>query len=142
AEERAMLAAHEKRLHAWAKGCPESVLDKATLVSAEIAWLDGNALEAERLYDKAIRTARENGLVQDEAIANERAARLYQERGLGFIANSYLWEAHACYARLGADGKVRDMEHQYPHLMERRPVAPAATFVARPEQLDLLSIMK
>ena len=68
---------HLKQLKEWADACPETFADKYTLVAAEIARLEGRELDAERSYEEAIRSAREHGFVQNEAIANEVAARFY-----------------------------------------------------------------
>jgi signal transduction histidine kinase len=95
-----------------------------------------------RLYEQAIRWAREDGFVQCEAIGCELAARFYRERGFATSADAYLREACASYARWGADGKVQKLRRQNPHLAEERPLAPTATFAVRPEQLDLLSVIK
>jgi len=38
-------------------------------------------LDAEHLYEQAIRSARANGFVQNEALANELAAGFYAKRG-------------------------------------------------------------
>ena len=54
----------------------------------------------------------------------------------------YLREARACYARWGAEGKVRQLEQLYPQLIETRPLTPTMTFAVRAEQLDLLSVIK
>jgi len=43
-----------------------------------------------RLYEQAIRSARENGFVHNEALANELAARFYAARGFEKIAHAYL----------------------------------------------------
>jgi len=55
---------------------------KYALVSAEIARLDGRDMEAMRLYEQAIQSAREHGFAQEDGLANELAARFYAERGL------------------------------------------------------------
>ena len=75
------LAAHHRQLQEWAENCPENFENRAALVGAEIARLDGRELDAERLYEQAIRSARANGFVHNEAIANELAARFYAARG-------------------------------------------------------------
>ena len=41
-----------------------------------------------RLYEQAIRSARANGFVHNEALANELAARFYAARGFEKIANA------------------------------------------------------
>ena len=68
--------------------------------------LHGRELEAEQLYEQAIRSARANGFVHNEALAYELAARFYAARGFEKIADAYLREARYGYQRWGADGKV------------------------------------
>ncbi len=45
------------------------------MVGAEIARIEGRALDAMDLYERAIRSARVNGFIHNEAIAYELAAR-------------------------------------------------------------------
>ncbi|WP_158502033.1 AAA family ATPase [Vitiosangium sp. GDMCC 1.1324] len=136
------LATHQRQLQEWAESCPETFFNISALVSAEIARLLGRDPEAMRLYEEAIRSARENGIVQNEGLAYELAARFYLQRGYEDFAHTYFRRARACYERWGADGKVRQLDERYPDLVER-PVSPvSATIMARPEQLDLLSVMK
>jgi len=49
--------------------------NRAALVGAEIARIEGRALDAMDLYERAIRSARVNGFIHNEAIAYELAAR-------------------------------------------------------------------
>jgi PAS domain S-box-containing protein len=136
------LAAHHRQLQEWAGHCPENFENRAALVGAEIGRLDGRELDAERLYEQAILSARENGLVHNEAIAYERASAFYRTRGFDQIAHLYLRNARQCYLRWGAEGKVRQLEQRYPQLVEAPPLGPTAAFAARPEQLDLLAVIK
>src|SRR6202049_4932348 len=101
------LIAHQDQLDIWARNCPENFENRATLVSAEIARIQGRELEAEHLYEQAIRSARENGFVHNEGLAYEVAARFYAARGFKTIASAYLRNARYCYLRWGALGKVR-----------------------------------
>ena len=84
------VAAHHKQLQIWAANCPENFENRAALVGAEIARLEGRELDAERLYEQAIRSARANGFIHNEALANELAARFYAARGFDEIAHLYL----------------------------------------------------
>ena len=88
-----VLATHHKQLAVWEENCSENFGSCAALVAAEIARIEGRELDAERLYEKAIQTAREHGFVQNEAIAHETAARFYSERGLKTTAQAYLQSA-------------------------------------------------
>jgi hypothetical protein len=76
------LTAHHGQLKVWAENCPENFETRAALVGAEIARIEGRALNAMDLYEQAIRSARANGFVHNEAAANELAARFYAARGL------------------------------------------------------------
>ncbi|WP_170319900.1 ATP-binding sensor histidine kinase [Polyangium spumosum] len=136
------LRADARAFRVWADGCAESFFNKYALLSAEIARLEGHDQDAMRLYEQAIRSARENDFVQNEGISWELAARFYRDRGFEVIADTYFREARACYVRWGADGKVRSLDRLHPHLLERRPVAPTATLAVRVEQLDLLAVVK
>src|SRR5207249_8142981 len=98
------LAAHHRQLTVWAENGPEHFANRAALVGAEIARLEGRELDAERLYEEAIRSAREQGFVQNEGLAYELAAHFYAARGFDDIAHLYLRRARQCYARWGADG--------------------------------------
>ena len=104
----------------WAENCPENFENRAALVGAEIARIEGRELDAERLYEQAIRSARANGFVHNEALANELAARFYAARGFEKIAHAVSAERPYGYLRWGADGKVRQLDELYPHLREAR----------------------
>jgi PAS domain S-box-containing protein len=137
------LAAHHKQLEVWAENCPENFANRAMLVAAEIARLKGQELDAEHLYEQAIRSARANGFIQNEALANELASRFYAARGFEKIARVYLQDARYGYLRWGADGKVRQLERLHPHLRDApAPTSPTATFGARVEQLDVGTVLK
>jgi PAS domain S-box-containing protein len=138
------LAAHHRQLQEWAESCPVNLEDRAALVGAEVARIEGRTLDAEQLYEKAIRSARANGFVHMEAIANELAARFYSARGFEEIAHLYLGNARHGYLRWGADGKVRQLDEMYPHLQEEKERASAAsgTIGAPVEHLDLATVLK
>src|SRR5262249_26994577 len=104
------LALHQRQLDIWAQNCPENFENRALLVGAEIARVEGRVLDAERLYEAAIGSARENGFVQNEAVANELAARFHAARGFAEVAHRYLENARQGYLRWGADGKVRQLD--------------------------------
>jgi PAS domain S-box-containing protein len=136
------LADHQGQLEIWATHCPENFENRATLVGAEIARIEGRALDAEALYEQAIRSAQANGFVHNEALANELAARFYSRRGLEKAARGYLQDAHDAYLRWGAHGKARQLEQCYPTL---KPHADNPRQTATPgtplEQLDLATVL-
>ncbi len=129
-------------LRDWAANCPENFQHKHDLLAAEYARITHRLPVAEELYKSAILLARETGFIQNEGIANELAAMFYMERGLETIGHACLREARNCYARWGAEGKVRQFEARYPWLAEASPLEVAGTIAARLEQLDLLAVVK
>jgi PAS domain S-box-containing protein len=138
-----VLTAHHRQLEVWAENCPQNFENRASLVSAEIARIEGRELDAERFYEQAIRSAQANGFAHNEALAHELAARFYAARGFETIAHAYMRNAWHCYLRWGAAGKVRQLEGVYPHLREEAPVpAPASTIGAPIEHLDLATVIK
>jgi PAS domain S-box-containing protein len=137
------LAAHHKQLEVWAENCPENFANRATLVAAEIARLEGRELDAERFYEQTIRSARANGFVHNEALAYELAARFYAARGFEEFAHVYLRNARDGYLRWGANGKVRQLEQLHPHLRDTAIPASATTTIGAPvEQLDVGTVVK
>jgi PAS domain S-box-containing protein len=137
------LVAHHRQLEIWAASCPENFENRAALVGAEVARIESRELDAERLYEQAIRSARANRFVHNEAIAYERASAFYRARGFDQIAELYLRNARYGYLRWGADGKVRQLEEKYPHLRtEEQAPGPTTTIGASVEHLDLATVIK
>src|SRR5262249_47121212 len=137
------LAAHFKQLEIWAENCVENFENRAALVGAEIARIEGRELDAMHLYEKAIRSAHANGFIHNQAVAYEVAARFYAGRGFDKIATTYLWEARHCYLRWGADGKVKQLDQLYPQLKSAASLPGAtSTIVAPVEHLDLATVIK
>src|SRR5712664_547127 len=132
-----------KKLELWADNCPENYGNRLALVRAELARIEDRHLDAERLYEDAIRLSREHGFIQNEALANELAARFYAARGLETIAQAYLRNARYCYLRWGASGKVRQLEQSHPFLRDP-PASPGRTTTtsAPVEQLDLAAVVE
>ncbi|MCA1491469.1 AAA family ATPase [Ensifer sp. NBAIM29] len=146
-EERALhrdaLTAHRRRLREWAENCPENFASRAALVEAEIARLKGRELDAQRLYEQAIRSARDNGLVHHEALAHELAARFYAARGFETNFHAHLRSARHCYRSWGAVGKVQQLDTLYPDMPDDAPVRrQTGTIGASIEHLDLATVIK
>jgi PAS domain S-box-containing protein len=140
---RKLLTVHQEQLREWAESYPPTFGDKHALVAAEIARLEGRDAEAMRLYEQAIRSAHDQGFVQNEALAREIAARFYAARGVGEIAQVYLRGARNCYLQWGALGKVSQLDERYPHLQEERaPTSGGATIGAPVAQLDVETVVK
>jgi PAS domain S-box-containing protein len=117
----------------WSQQCPENYATRHALVTAELARLQGQELQAERLYEEAIAAARVAALTHQDALACERAAAFHRARGMVRMADAYLADAYAAYARWGATAKLRQLEAAHPVL---RSAAAAAV------PIDMLAVMK
>ena len=144
----------------WADYAPMNHQHKADLVAAEKCRVLKQKAEAIELYDKAISGAKENEYLQEEALANELAAKFYLDWDKEKIACSYMQEAYYCYSRWGAKAKVEDLEKRYPTLLspilerQKLSLTPSATIASLStgtisetstgtgEILDLAALMK
>ncbi|MGD1805962.1 trifunctional serine/threonine-protein kinase/ATP-binding protein/sensor histidine kinase [Dapis sp. BLCC M126] len=101
----------------WAQHAPMNHQHKVDLVAAEICRVKGQKAEAIELYDQAISGAKANEYIQEEALANELAAKFYFDWGKEKVAAGYMQEAYYCYARWGAKAKINQLETKYPQLL-------------------------
>lgn len=145
------LKRNQRKMKKWADNCAANFLHKYLLVEAERARLRGDRSQAMDLYDKAIFAARENGFVQNEALASELAGRFYWSEGKQKVAGTYLLEARKAYLAWGAAGKARHLEQQYPELIQsnaervqQRGVTETTTLAGdvAGSSLDLISVLK
>ncbi|MFN6527622.1 AAA family ATPase [Nostoc sp. ChiSLP03a] len=108
---------NQTRLQQWAHHAPMNYQHKVDLVEAEKYRVLGNNYAAGDYYDRAISFAKANGYIQEEALANELAAKFYLGWGKAKVAAGYMQEAYYCYAKWGAKAKVADLEKRYPQLL-------------------------
>ncbi|MDY6897381.1 MAG: AAA family ATPase [Cyanobacteriota bacterium] len=108
---------NQKKLKKWANFAPMNSLHKWNLVEAERYQVLGKHTKAITCYDCAISGAKENGYLQDEALANELAAKFYLNWDKEKVAAVYMQEAYYCYSRWGAKAKTDDLEKRYPQLL-------------------------
>ena len=146
---REKVAANLEALRLWADNQPENCQHKLDLVLAELKRIDGEPLEAMKLYEAAAAGARRHGYIHEEGLAYELAGRLYSGMGNDELARHHRTLAHATYARWGALGKCAAMAEEFPYLSIGR--ATRATSAAYPitlgsttdsGALDLLSVVK
>lgn len=110
----------QDKLHYWATLAPMNHQHRWDLVEAERYRVLGHKTEAIEAYDRAIAGAKVNNFIQDEALANELAAKFYLGWGKDKAAAGHMQEAYYCYARWGAQAKISDLETRYPNLL--RPI--------------------
>ncbi|NEQ35761.1 MAG: PAS domain S-box protein [Okeania sp. SIO3I5] len=128
----AKVSKNQEKMKRWADNAPMNFQHKYDLVCAEEQRLLGDRLAAMDYYDLAIAGAKENKYLQEEALANELAARFYLDWGKEKIAAVYLQEAYLCYNRWGAKAKTDNMEACYsdllqPILQQTNAIDPVAT---------------
>jgi predicted ATPase/signal transduction histidine kinase len=114
------VSTNQVQLQNRAHHAPINFQHKYDLVEAERYRVLGNKIEAIDLYDRAIAGAKANEYIQEEALANELAAKFYLDWGKEKVAAGYMQEAYYCYARWGAKAKTDDLEQRYPDLL--RPI--------------------
>ena len=107
----------QNQLAKRAKLMPGNFQHKYDLVTAEKCRVLGDFLQAMELYDRAIAGAKKYKYLQEEAIANECAAKFYRAWGKEDMAATYMQSAYYCYARWGAKAKTDNLELRYPELL-------------------------
>ena len=136
------IAELEEHHRVWERRCAETFRNRRALISAEAARIDGRDGEALRLYEEAITTSRKDGFAHNEAIAAELASRFCRMRGLHTVADAYLQRSRACYQRWGAEAKVEQLDRLHASLRQPGATGLTATLAVRPEELDLVSVLK
>ena len=111
---------NQKKMKHWANHSPQNYQHKYDLIVAEKARIAGDLLTAMEYYDRAIAGAEENGYIQEEALANERAGEFYLSCGREKVAKTYLTDAYYGYKSWGALAKLEELEISYPDFFSRR----------------------
>ncbi len=122
----------------WAENAPFNFGPMHDLLHAEVLRMNGEELGAMKQYDQAIRSARAEGFLCVEGLANELASQFHRTRDRETISNAYLKEAHHAYLRWGASGKVRQLERAYPFLRDK--ASESSSMPA--SQLDVLAVSR
>jgi len=112
------VAANQPILEGLANQAPMNYQARLNLVQAEHFRVLGQCYEAMEEYDRAIAGAKANEYIQEEALANELAAKFYLDWGKEKVAAGYMQSAYYCYAKWGAKAKTDDLESRYPELLK------------------------
>ncbi len=132
----AVAETHQTILHQWAQNAPMNHLHKWYLVEAERHRVLGEKIAASECYDQAITLAKTHQFINEEALANELAAKFYLEWDKQRIAQEYITNAYYAYARWEAKAKVADLEGRYRQLLApilqqtRSPLSTSETIFA------------
>ena len=112
------LKKNQKQMKKWSESCKMNFEHKYLLVEAEIARITSMKDKAMILYDQAIKSARSNNYVQNEALANELAAKFYLSHNHKKIAKAYMSDAFRLYNSWGAYVKAKELVNLYPELLD------------------------
>ncbi|MFB2923889.1 trifunctional serine/threonine-protein kinase/ATP-binding protein/sensor histidine kinase [Aerosakkonema funiforme] len=148
-----LVKSNQKKMKKWADHAPLNSQHKYELVEAEKARVLGRFFLAQEFYDRSIKGAKEQGYIQEEALANELAAEFHFSCGRERIAQTYVTEAYYAYIRWGAKAKVKDLEERYPQffsqIIKREPpdiditrTTSSSTTGGSASALDLVTVTK
>ena len=135
------VSGNQRELKFLADHAPMNQLHRYCLVEAEYMRVTGQDIMVTiNCYDQAISLAGSNEYIQEEALANELAARFWLEKNKENIARLYMRRAHRGYSKWGAVRKVKDLEDRYVSLLIlKSEMEEAATPL---ERLDLSTLIK
>ncbi len=148
------VAKNQKKMQLWAKHCPMNFQHKYDLVEAERYALRGQQSQAMEYYDRAIKGARENEYIQEEALANELAGKFHLHKHRDKVAQAYFADAISCYESWGATAKVQHLQETYLQFTSRKfdprkdtltlssDLSQSSTFRNGHTGLDLASVIK
>lgn len=106
------------------------------VMNAEYESMQGNYDEALKSFTYALRFARQNRYIQDEAIIWERAGQFLRRQNQDEAAEFYFSNAYKAYAKWGAKAKLKQMKEEYHGLISNEEMNPKST------NLDLNTILK
>ncbi|MEW5735984.1 MAG: AAA family ATPase [Thermodesulfobacteriota bacterium] len=118
------VTANQEKMGFWATQAPMNFLHKFHLVEAEKCRVLGRDREAMEHYDQAVTGAVKNDYTNEEALANELAARFYFARDRKSLARAYISAAREAYIRWGASAKVAHLEGEWIGLLAPGPSTP------------------
>jgi predicted ATPase/GAF domain-containing protein/tRNA A-37 threonylcarbamoyl transferase component Bud32/HPt (histidine-containing phosphotransfer) domain-containing protein len=104
----------------WSRHAPYNYLHKWYLVEAVRKQSTRKVAEVQRLFEKAIDAAKDSGMIQEEALAYELAAKHYLKENKKTIAQAYMTRAWFLYKQWGAFAKSQKIEQEYPSLVRQR----------------------
>jgi predicted ATPase/signal transduction histidine kinase len=104
----------QKKMKTWAENCPENFEHKYLLIEAEKARILNDRITAMHSYEEAIASAKANGFIHMEALANELAGKYFLSKENDWAVNQCLHQARDLYLAWGATAKAKHIEDGYP----------------------------
>ena len=144
--------ANQTKIKTWADHCAENSLHKYYLVEAEKAHVLEENWQAIDYYDKAIKLAKQNEFLQEEALANELLANFWLSCDKEDLGQMVLNKAYYLYSLWGAKAKTAQLDKKYGHLIARKgkisktgTISKTSTISTLGEEnnhLDFVSVLK
>lgn len=136
-----------REIKSFYKDAPENNSHKYFLLKAEQARIDGRIKQAEDCYCESIKSAAENGFVQEEALANELAAEFFNSLGMYENSQKYARNAVYCYSKWGCISKAEQLKELYKGRYPIKPLSEAdeesaAAVLNEPSYMDLETIIR
>lgn len=110
---------YQVKMKNWANHAPMNYLHKYYLVEAEKLSVLGNGKDAEKYFNLAIDGAKEHDFLQEEALGYELFSKYFLKKQKKGNAKNYMRKAYACYSRWGATSKLKHLEENYGHLIQK-----------------------
>src|SRR5690606_35904349 len=114
-------------------------------IEAELARVRDDHAGAVLAFAQATELAAASGVLHEEGIACELAARYFLQRGDLAMARKYMRAAFRAYERWGASTKVRWLLERYPELIARTSEPPGehqgVVDTQELDSIDLLSVL-
>ncbi|MEZ4266496.1 MAG: adenylate/guanylate cyclase domain-containing protein [Myxococcota bacterium] len=122
--------AFRDKVQVWADANPANLAQKAALLRAEFARVEGRTDDALAAYRDAIQAAAASGFLSDEALTHRLLAAFFESQGLDAAARAHLLEARYALQRWGAIAAVEHLDVRHPDLA-RRAARPAGGPITR-----------
>lgn len=107
------------RLAEWAEQShPINLQMLVTCVDAEFTCLKGNQLKSQKLFDLAIRQAKQGKWPIETAFMYELAGEFYIRFEMNTVAHALIEKAISAYRHIGIYGRVRQLEKRHRSLLE------------------------
>ena len=111
--------ANQFQMKKWMEYSPANFAHKFYLVEAEIARVLNQDDKAIHNFDISISLAGKSGYDNEQALANELAAKFWLSRDHHAFAGIFMQRAYAGYAHWGAFSKVEYLYGKYHHMLSR-----------------------
>ena len=105
-----------KMIEKWVKGGNANVVHMMHLLRAERAWVQGNTVDAESHFGKAVSVASQNGFIHDKALAHERFMTFHLQDEGDYWAKYHFKKACEAYEYYGAISKLDQLKLDHSNL--------------------------